>query len=229
MADAASVLAHPHGLMQQPIDGLSGIPGLLNWLRTTFPADDYDWRIYEAVCDNHPRSRADFRNANCRVLSRFDAGDYGSLDVAEPAIFHSGYFYCRGGRRPYRRYPQHVSFRRSDGCALRHQYRGGLAGQFHAGARSTLRMELFHRTSECQTLSLEIFLNRRSFVAGLSSACFLAVLSGGFASSAHRSRLKQRFRAQVDVQARIHTSWAARLVYCVYSDDLLRTKFPPAC
>src|SRR4029077_2719387 len=65
-------------------DGLPGVPGLLNRLRPTLPADDYDWRIHETVSDGHRWPRPDFRNADSGVLSGFDPGDYSSLDVAEP-------------------------------------------------------------------------------------------------------------------------------------------------
>src|ERR1700726_3574699 len=56
----------------------------------------YDWGIYEAVFDSYHRSRPYFRNAGSRVLSRFDAGDYGSMDVAESTIFHTRDFCCCG-------------------------------------------------------------------------------------------------------------------------------------
>jgi hypothetical protein len=109
-------------------DGIFGVPGLLNRLRPTLPADDYDWRIYEAVCDNHHRSQVDFRNANSRVLSGFDEGDYGSLDVGNLRYSIVAIFYYRGNRHTHGRPLKHVPFRRSDGCALRHQYGSGLAG-----------------------------------------------------------------------------------------------------
>ncbi len=118
------------------------VPGLLNRLRPTLPADDYDWRIYEAVCNRHHRSWVDFRNANSRVLSGFDEGDYGSLDVAESAVLHTRHLYYRGNRHTHGRHLKHVPFRCSDGCALRHQHGSGLAGQFQARARSRLHLAL---------------------------------------------------------------------------------------
>src|SRR5439155_605062 len=120
----------------------SSVPGLLNRLRPTLPADDYDWRIYEAVCNRHHRSWVDFRNANSRVLSGFDEGDYGSLDVAESAVLHTRHLYYRGNRHTHGRHLKHVPFRCSDGCALRHQHGSGLAGQFQARARSRLHLAL---------------------------------------------------------------------------------------
>ena len=56
------------------------------------PAADHDWGIYKAVSNDHHRARVDFRNAHSRLLPRSDAGDYGSLDVAQSAIFHTCHF-----------------------------------------------------------------------------------------------------------------------------------------
>jgi sec-independent protein translocase protein TatC len=53
-----------------------GIAGYPKRTRPALPADDYDCRIYEVVSDNHHWPRADLRNADPRVLSRLDAGDY---------------------------------------------------------------------------------------------------------------------------------------------------------
>src|ERR1700683_854001 len=114
-------------------DGLPGVPGFLNRLRTTLPPDDNDRRIYEAVCDHHRRSRTDFRNANSRVLLGPNASDHRALDVAEPPIFHPRHFCCRGNHYTHCRHPEHVSFCRSNDGPLRPQYRSGLAGQLHAG------------------------------------------------------------------------------------------------
>ena len=121
-------------------NGLSGIPGFLDRLRPTLPADDYDWRIHQAVCDNHHRSRTDFRNANSGLLSSFNAGNYGPLDVAESTVLHTRHLYYCGNRHTHRRPPEHVPLRRPNGCALRHQYRSGLAGQFQTRAWSTRRL-----------------------------------------------------------------------------------------
>jgi Sec-independent protein translocase protein (TatC) len=122
-------------------NGLPRVPGFLNRLRPTVPTDDYDWGVYEIVPNDHHRSRPDFRNADSRVFSRFDAGDYGSLDVAEPAIFRTGDFCCRSNRHTQRRHREYVSSCRSNGRALRHQYRSGLAGQFgSASAQSRRRL-----------------------------------------------------------------------------------------
>src|SRR5690242_12580904 len=40
-------------------------------------------------------------------------------------------------------------------------------------------------------------LNRRNFVTGLSSVCSLVLLTGGLASSEHKSALEQRIRSQM--------------------------------
>jgi hypothetical protein len=101
-------------------DGLSGVARFLSRLRPTLSTHDYDRGIYETVFDSHRRSRADFRNAGSRILSGFDAGDYGSLDVAEPALFHTRDFYCRGNYHTDHRHLEHVSFRCSHDRALRH-------------------------------------------------------------------------------------------------------------
>jgi Tat protein translocase TatC len=85
-------------------------------------------------------SRPDFRNAGSRVLSRFDAGDYGPLDVAESAICHTRDFRCRGNCHTDERHLEHVSFRCPDGRALRYQYRSSLAGEFIARAWSGRRL-----------------------------------------------------------------------------------------
>ena len=61
-----------------------------------------------------------------------DAGDYGSLDVAESAVLHTRHFCCRGNGHTDHRHLEHVPVRRPDGRALRHQYRSGLAGEFGA-------------------------------------------------------------------------------------------------
>src|SRR5207245_4510094 len=116
-------------------DGLPGIPGLLNRLRPTLPADDYDWGIHETVSDDYRWPRPDFRNADFGVFSGFDAGDYGSLDVAESALFHSRDL-CRrsDGHTDYRPL-EYVSFRGPDGRALRHQHGSGLGCEFGAWAR----------------------------------------------------------------------------------------------
>ena len=100
----------------------------------------YDWEIYEAVFDSYHRSRTDFRNAGSRVLSRFNAGDYGPTDVAESAIFHTRYFCCHGNCHTDHRHLEHVLFRCPNGRALHHQYGSGLAGKFDTRARSRHRL-----------------------------------------------------------------------------------------
>jgi hypothetical protein len=49
-------------------------------------------------------------------------------------------FVRRGHCHSHRRHLEHVPFRRPDGCALRHQYRSGLAGQFQPRARGRRRL-----------------------------------------------------------------------------------------
>src|ERR1039457_1812203 len=116
-------------------DGLSRVARFLDWLWPTLPADDYDWGIYETVLDSHRRSRADFRNANSRVLSRFDASDYGAVDVAESPIFYTCDFCCRRNCHTDRRHLEHVSVRCADGGALRYQYGSGVASESDARAQ----------------------------------------------------------------------------------------------
>lgn len=117
-------------------DGLPGVPRLPDWLRPTIPTHDYDWRIYEAVCDDNPRSRADFRNANPRVLLGPNASDNRPLDVAESPIFYPRHFCCRRNHHTHCRHPEHVSFRRPNDSSLRPQYRSGLGGEFRPKARN---------------------------------------------------------------------------------------------
>jgi hypothetical protein len=119
-------------------DGIPGVAGLPNRLRPTLPANDYDWRIYEAVCHDYRRSRADLRNANCGVIPGLNARDHRPLDVAESPIFNPRYCCYRGDHHTHCRHLEHMSFRRANDSALRHQYRSGLAGQLHPGARSCL-------------------------------------------------------------------------------------------
>ena len=105
------------------------VPGLLNRLRPTLPTDDHDWGIHKAVSNDHHRTRADFRNAHSRVLPRSDAGDYGALDVAKSAIFHTCHFCSCSNRHTYHRHFEYVPFCCTDGRALRNEHRSGLAGE----------------------------------------------------------------------------------------------------
>ncbi len=57
-----------------------------------------------------------------------NAGDYGSLDVAESATCHTRDFRCRSNCYTDERHLEHVSFCCPDGRALRYQYRSSLAG-----------------------------------------------------------------------------------------------------
>jgi hypothetical protein len=82
--------------------------------------------------DNHHWSRPDLRDADSRILSRLDAGDYSSLDVAKPALLHNRHFCCRGNGHVDYRHLEYVPFCRPDGRALCHQYWSGLAGEFTA-------------------------------------------------------------------------------------------------
>ena len=79
------------------------------------PAADHDWGIYKAVSNDHHRARVDFRNAHSRLLPRSDAGDYGSLDVAQSAIFHTCHFCSRSNRYTCHRHLEHVPFCCPDG------------------------------------------------------------------------------------------------------------------
>jgi len=56
------------------------------------------------------------------------------------AIFDPCHFCSRRSHHTYRRYPEHVSFRRPDGGALRHQYRRGVAGTFPTQSASRGRL-----------------------------------------------------------------------------------------
>ena len=98
-------------------------------------ANDHDWGIYEIVSNDHRWSRANFRNADSRILSRFDAGDYGSLDVAQSAIFHTCHFCSRSNRYTCHRHLEHVPFCCPDGRALRNEHRSGLGGNPRADAK----------------------------------------------------------------------------------------------
>jgi hypothetical protein len=118
-------------------DGLPGVAGSPNRIRPALPADDHDCTIYEVVFDNHHWSRPDLRNADSRVLSRLDAADYSSLDVARPALLHNRHFCCRGNGHTDYRHLEYVPLCRPDGRALCHQYWSGLAGEF--GARTSTR------------------------------------------------------------------------------------------
>jgi len=60
--------------------------------------------------------------------------------MAESAIFDPCHFCSRRSHHTYRRYPEHVSFRRPDGGALRHQYRRGVAGTFPTQSASRGRL-----------------------------------------------------------------------------------------
>jgi len=95
----------------------------------------YDWRIYEAVCNDNRRSRVDFRNANSRVLPGPNASDYRPLDVAESPIFHPRHFRRRGNHHTHGRHTEHVSFCGPHDRPLRPQYRSGMAGEFRPKAR----------------------------------------------------------------------------------------------
>ncbi len=108
------------------------VAGSPNRIRRALPADDYDCRLYEVVFDNHHWSRPDLRNADSRVLSRLDAGDYSSLNVAEPALLHTRHCCCRGNGHTDYRHLEYVPLCRPDGRALWHQYWSGLAGEFSA-------------------------------------------------------------------------------------------------
>ena len=116
-------------------DGVSGVAGFLNRLRPMLPADDHDWGIYKAVSNDHHRARVDFRNAHSRLLPRSDAGDYGSLDVAQSAIFHTCHFCSRSNRYTCHRHLEHVPFCCPDGRALRNEHRSGLGGNPRADAK----------------------------------------------------------------------------------------------
>jgi len=99
------------------------------------PAADHDWGIYKAVSNDHHRARVDFRNAHSRLLPRSDAGDYGSLDVAQSAIFHTCHFCSRSNRYTCHRHLEHVPFCCPDGRALRNEHRSGLGGNPRADAK----------------------------------------------------------------------------------------------
>ena len=116
-------------------DGVSGVAGFLNRLRPMLPAADHDWGIYKAVSNDHHRARVDFRNAHSRLLPRSDAGDYGSLDVAQSAIFHTCHFCSRSNRYTCHRHLEHVPFCCPDGRALRNEHRSGLGGNPRADAK----------------------------------------------------------------------------------------------
>src|SRR6266566_4151621 len=98
-------------------------------LRPTLPTDDHDWGIHKGVSNDHHRTRSDFRNAHSRVLPRSDAGDYGALDVAKSAIFHTCHFCSCSNRHTYHGHFEHVPFCCTDGRALRNEHRSGLAGE----------------------------------------------------------------------------------------------------
>ena len=116
-------------------DGVSGVAGFLNRLRPMLPAADHDWGIYKAVSNDHHRARVDFRNAHSLVLPRSDAGDYGSLDVAQSAIFDTCHFCSRSNRYTCHRHLEHVPFCCPDGRALRNEHRSGLGGNPRADAK----------------------------------------------------------------------------------------------
>ena len=84
---------------------------------------------------------------------------------------------------------------------MEHQSRGdrcAAIGECSSAANSISRMDLFQRSGESPS-PLEVFLNSRRFVTGLSSVCSLVLLRGGIASIEHTSRLEQRVRAQRDL------------------------------
>ena len=63
------------------------------------------------------------------VLPRSDAGDYGALDVAKSAIFHTCHFCSCSNRHTYHGHFEYVPFCCTDGRALRNEHRSGLAGE----------------------------------------------------------------------------------------------------
>jgi hypothetical protein len=122
------------GLMQQPIIGAlhhHGIGGGLVYLNPTEPFNLY-----------------------------LEVALLGGLFAASPFVFYQLWLFIAPGlyrtvkryvlhcghRHTHRRHPQHVSFRRSDGCALRRQYGSSSAGQFQAQPWSGRRVSLRSRS-----------------------------------------------------------------------------------